>query len=85
MNTKLSLERVSVRTRESGVTHSGWRMEILSDDGKGAITLIEAGGRPLFRGEGIFLGTSQEDLAAVYNTLNAPPDDEPAFELQHLG
>ena len=82
---KTELLRVPIRLRESDVTRSAWRMEIDSDDGPGTITRIEHDGSILWRGEGVFLGASQEQLAAIYNELNAPPDDEPAFELQQLG
>ena len=33
----------------------------------------------------MFLGATQELLAATYDELNKPADDEPAFELQQLG
>src|SRR5262245_30636588 len=79
-----SLERVPVRLRESGVTESAWRMIIDSDDGGGSITLLEPGGRATYRGDGVFLGWSQERLAAVYETLNVPAE-EPRFELHQLG
>lgn len=79
---KRSLERVPIRTRESGVTEAAWRMEIDSDEGSGTITLIT---ESLLRGDGIFLGWPQERLAETYNALNAPPEDEPKFELQQLG
>jgi hypothetical protein len=81
---KRDLSRVPIRLRDSEVTRSAWRMEIDSDDGPGTITLIEHDGTLIWRGEGIFLGAPQEQLAAVYNELNTPPD-EPAFELQQLG
>ncbi len=82
---KRELARVPIRLRDSDVTRSAWRMEIDSDDGPGIITRIESEGSILWRGDGIFLGASQEQLAATYNELNAPPDDEPTFELQQLG
>jgi hypothetical protein len=60
-----SLERVPVRTRESGVTQSAWRMAIDSDSGTGTITLLDFGpGKSLYRGDGAFLGWPQEQLAA---------------------
>jgi len=82
---KRELARVPIRLRESDVTRSAWRIEIDSDDGPGAITRIEHEGSILWRGEGVFLGATQEQLAATYDELNKPPDDEPAFELQQLG
>jgi hypothetical protein len=82
---KRELARIPIRLRESDVTRSAWRMEIDSEDGPGTITRIEHEGSILWRGDGIFLGASQEQLAAIYDELNAPPHDEPAFELQQLG
>ena len=83
--TKRELTRVPIRLRDSDVTRAGWRMEIDSDSGPGTITRIENDGSILWRGDGIFLGATQEQLAATYDELNAPPDDEPPFELQQLG
>ena len=82
---KRELARIPIRLRESDVTRSAWRMEIDSDDGPGTITRIEHDGSILWRGEGLFLGATQEQLAATYDELNASPDDEPPFELQQLG
>ena len=80
-----SLERAPIRTRESGVTHSAWRMEIDSHAGSGTITLVDAtGGSPFYRGDGLFLGWTQEQLTETYQNLLAP-DDEPPFELMQLG
>ena len=36
-----SLERVPIRTRDSNVTRSAWRMEVECDGGTGGITVIE--------------------------------------------
>jgi hypothetical protein len=83
--TKRELARVPIRLRESDVTRSAWRMEIDSDDGPGAITRIEHEGSILWRGHGVFLGAAQEQLAAAYDELDKPADDEAAFELQQLG
>ena len=80
-----SLERAPIRTRDTGVTHSAWRMEIDSDAGSGTITLVDAAeGAPFYRGDGLFLGWAQEQLAETYQRLLAP-DDEPPFELMQLG
>jgi hypothetical protein len=80
-----SLERSAVRTRESGVTHAAWRMEIDSEAGGGAITLIDASEGPAFyRGEGVFLGWTQEQLAETYQRLLSPGDDRP-FEVMQMG
>jgi hypothetical protein len=79
-----SLERGPVRMRESGVTHAGWRMELDSDQGEGAITLIETtAGQPFFRGQGVCLGWEQEDLSMLYHSLRAP--GEPDLVFNQLG
>jgi hypothetical protein len=76
-----SMEHVPIRTRESNVTRSAWRMEVRCDEGAGAITLIDDA---IYRGDGLFLGWPQEELAAAYQGL-IKPSDEPPFELMQLG
>jgi hypothetical protein len=76
-----SMERVPIRTRESNVTRSAWRMEVSCDEGAGAIILIDDA---FYRGEGLFLGWPQEELAAAYASVQKH-DDEPPFELMQLG
>lgn len=81
----LSLDRVPIRTRESGVTLSGWQLSIESDEGKGAIVLVEApASKSWYRGDGLFLGWSPEDLRAAYELLR-PRAETGAFEIQQLG
>ena len=82
---KRDLHRIAIRTRENDVTRAAWRLEVDSEVGSGSITLVDLPGESLHRGDGIFLGWSQEGLAAAYAALNTPPDDEPVFELQQLG
>ena len=77
-----SMERVPIRTRESNVTRSAWRMEVSCDEGTGAITLLDDA---LYRGDGLFLGWTQEDLAAAYASVQKQESDEPPFELMQLG
>ncbi len=80
-----SLERAPIRTRESGATHSAWRMEIDSEAGSGTITMIDAAlTSPCYRGEGLFLGWTQEQLGETYQRLLAPDDEQP-FEVMQLG
>lgn len=80
-----SFERTSIRMRGSGATQSAWRMEIASDAGKGAIVLIDLpSGQSVYRGDGTFLGWSQQQLAAAYQGLRTEPD-EPPFEIHQLG
>jgi hypothetical protein len=78
-----SLERAPIRTRESGNTHSAWRMEIDSPAGSGTITLVDTA-PSFYRGDGLFLGWTQEQLAETYQSLLAPDDERP-FELMQLG
>jgi uncharacterized damage-inducible protein DinB len=76
-----SLHRVPIRARESGVTHSAWQMVVDSPNGPGTITLLDSGS---YRGDGAFLGWSQEQLREMYERLNKPPD-EPSFQVMQLG
>jgi hypothetical protein len=81
----LSLDRMPIRTREDPVTLSGWRLCVGSDEGEGAIVLIEAGpGEDRYRGEGIFLGWTAERLRAAYEALR-PRTSESRFETLQLG
>jgi len=81
----LSLDRMPVRTRENAVTLSGWRLCVESDQGEGAIVLIEAApGEARYRGEGVFLGWTAERLHAAYEALR-PQLNEPRFETLQLG
>jgi hypothetical protein len=81
----LSLDRMPIRTREGDVTLSGWRLSAGSDQGEGAIVLVEGGaGEIRYRGEGVFLGWTAEQLRGAYEALR-PRSDESAFETQQLG
>jgi hypothetical protein len=77
-----SMERVQIRTRESNVTRSAWRMEVQCDEGLGTITLVDDA---FYRGEGLFLGWPQEELAGAYAGAQTHDDGEPPFELMQLG
>ena len=83
------VERVLVRRRESQVTTSAWRVEVTCDQGAGGIVRVEVatatGEQPVYRGDGVFLGWSQERLAEAYDSLSRPTDTGPAFELLQLG
>jgi len=80
----LRLLRTPIRSRELAVTLSAWRLFVLADEGEGTITRIETGNAPLFRGEGVCLGWTQERLAAAYDALR-PRDDAPNPEVMQLG
>ena len=73
------MQRVPVRTRESKVTLSAWRMQV--DDG--VIVLVEVAGKAVYRGEGAFLGASQEKLAEAWQA--AIPKSEPEPDNPPLG
>ena len=65
-----SLERVPVRVRGLGTTVSAWRMIVDSERGSGTITVIDVDRHEAYRSDGIFLGWTQEQLAAEYQRLN---------------
>jgi hypothetical protein len=77
-------ERVPIRTRSTSVTQSGWRLEIRCDQGQGAILLVESGVESYRRGDGIFLGWTQEKLASLYDEL-LPKTSEQTHDSPQLG
>lgn len=81
------LERVLICQRESPVTTSAWRLELTCDQGTGGIVRLEtAAGQTVYRGDGLFLGWSQERLAEVYDTLTRPTGGGGSdIELMQLG
>lgn len=80
-----ALERFLVRTREDSTTRSMWRIAMTGENGAGAIVQIElADGRALYRGDGVFLGWTQDALAEGYRRL-LPKGDEEQFEPAQLG
>jgi hypothetical protein len=84
-NASGSLERAPVRTRGSGFTRSAWRLVVASEEGPGTITLVDASGEEtFFRGEGVFLGWTREDLKGAWDELSRTPD-EPETPMPQLG
>jgi hypothetical protein len=80
-----SLERVQVRSRHNDITQSAWRLETTSPNGTGAITLVEISpSESHYRGEGTFLGWSQEELAVAYSQL-IPKSTDSGPETPQLG
>ena len=73
----ISRERIPIRTRESGVTLAAWRVELSSPPG--AIVLVEISGRPVYRGEGPLMGSSQDKLAELWRAALPPPEPEQDF------
>jgi hypothetical protein len=77
-------ERVPIRTRETGVTLSAWKMAATAQEGAGALVRVEAPSGSVFRGEGWFLGWSQEQLSAAWTAL-LPPAPRETISLPQLG
>jgi len=75
-------ERVPIRMRSAGVTQSAWRMPVRCDQGQGAILLVESGAESYRRGEGLFLGWTQETLASLYDALLPKTSEAPQEPLQ---
>jgi hypothetical protein len=79
------LARIPICTREVPATLSAWRLAAESEEGAGAITLVEVSpGRSVYRGEGLFLGWPQERLEAAYRALQ-PRVDQADVGTQQLG
>lgn len=74
------LERVPVRERGASLNRSAWRIAVTADEGAGTILRLEASdGAVVFRGDGLFLGWSAEEMSAAWEALahsDAPPDPE---------
>jgi len=77
-------ERVILRMRGAAVTVSGWRIGAETPRGPGTIVLAEQAGQKFYRGEGVFLGWSQERLEAAYLAL-LPPSQGPGDDHLQLG
>lgn len=81
----LSLERAAIRTRESSITRSGWKLWASCEEGEGSISLIEISPTvSLYRGDGVFLGWESDRLQAAYRTL-LPASEEPELDRPQLG
>ena len=82
-NASGSLERVPVRTRDSGLTRSAWRLVAVSDEGPGTITHVDLSpGDAFYRGDGVFLGWSRDNLENAFVKLGRTPDEPDAPMLQ---
>ena len=79
-NPEAMLERVPVRERGAALTRSAWRISVRADEGAGTILRLEsADGAVVFRGDGVFLGWSADEMSAAWEALahsDAPPDPE---------
>jgi hypothetical protein len=78
------LERVAIRLRESSVTLSAWRMAVSAPEGTGTLVRVETPGGTLLRGEGWFLGWSQEAMSTAWTELQPPAPSE-VLDLPQLG
>ena len=78
-----SLVRQPVRVRGAAVTTAGWRLEVTSPQGPGAIVIVEGHAASWYRGEGVCLGLTQEKLAALWSGL--APREEREADLQQWG
>jgi len=77
-------ERVAIRLRESSVTLPAWRMAATALEGAGTLVRVETPGGSLYRGEGWFLGWSQEAMSTAWTEL-LPPSESDALDLPQLG
>jgi hypothetical protein len=78
------LERVAIRLRESTVTLSAWRLLATAREGAGSLVRVETAGGSLFRGDGWFLGWSQQDLISAWDGLVPRPETE-TLDIPQLG
>jgi len=81
----LALDRFLIRLREGSATQSAWRLAVESEEGQGAVILVEASpGETFYRGEGVFLGWGQDRLGSAYRVLLPKPEAD-GFQMQQLG
>ncbi len=80
----LPLERMAIRLRESSVTLSAWRMAVSGAEGAGTLVRVDTPGGALFRGEGWFLGWTQEAMSSAWAELLPPPPPD-TMDLPQLG
>ncbi len=78
------LERAAIRLRKSSVTLSAWRMTVSGHEGAGTLVRVETSGGTLFRGEGWFLGWTQEAMSGAWTELLPPPDSD-VLDIPQLG
>jgi hypothetical protein len=70
-----SMELVQVRTTSSAMTLSGWRMEIASGQGKGAIFAVELPSGTCYVGHGVFSDWPRTHIEQAYRQF--APQEEP--------
>ncbi len=69
------MELVPVRTASSALTIAGWRMEIASSQGKGAIFAVELPSGTCYVGHGVFSDWPRTDLERAYRRF--APQEKP--------
>jgi len=74
--------RVPLRMRGAAVTMSGWRISVEASRGAGSIVVAEHGPQRFYRGDGVFLGWTQERLEAAYRAVLPPPEGSSDEHLQ---
>jgi len=77
-------ERYPLRVRGATNTLSGWRIAIEAPRGPGSIALAEHGAETFYRGDGVFIGWSQDRLQAAYRAL-LPAPQAPELDFPQLG
>ncbi len=81
----LGLERFLIRLRDGSTTQSAWRLSVESGEGRGSIIYVELSPEEtFFRGDGVFLGWQQDQMASAYKAL-LPTPEGPPLETQQLG
>ena len=80
-----ALDRFLIRLRDGSATQSAWRLAVESDEGQGAIILVEVPpAETFYRAEGVLLGWPQDRLGAAYRALLPEPEADD-FHMQQLG
>ena len=81
----LALDRFLIRLRDGSATQSAWRLAVESEEGQGAIILVEIPpAETFYRAEGVFLGWDQDRLGSAYRAFLPKPEGD-GFHMQQLG
>ena len=81
----LALDRFPIRLREGMTTQAAWRLSVVSEEGEGAIILVEMSPEEIYyRGDGVFLGWSADRMGLAYRAL-LPASDAGDFDMPQLG
>lgn len=66
------------------MTLSAWRMAVSAPEGSGTLVRVETPGGTLYRGDGWFLGWTQDAMSGAWAEL-LPPTPSDTLELAQLG